>query len=119
MLSERPKVILDEDIIFIDFWHLLISKQTILDSIKQHKKLAPNVLSNVIIQGEAAIDLNGEVRRISSSEKVTSITKAIALVPISKIGFITAKIYMGIMTNPYPTKVFSSYEDAKVWLKSL
>ena len=119
MISEKVRVYLEDDIVLIDFGQELITADTMVEAIKQHENLTGIVKCKVIIIGQGALDLEGQVKEISASEKVVNLSKAVAIVPTTKLGYVLAALFMKIMKNPYPTEVFKDIHSAKNWLQTM
>ncbi|MTI08579.1 DUF7793 family protein [Curvivirga aplysinae] len=118
MISDRLRVYLDNDIVIIDFGMELVSVESMTEAIRMHEKLTGIVKCKVIIISQGALDLDGGVKELSASERVVKLSEAVAIVPTTKLGFVLAALFMKIMKNPFPTKVFSDVEQAKEWLNS-
>lgn len=116
---EMPKIFIDEDrIVNILFGTLLITTAHIVHGIEDHRKLAPNFKSPVMIIGEATDNLKNEMIKIGARPETIEITSALALVTQSKIAKIMGNIFISLANNPYPTKLFDHEEDARAWLKT-
>ncbi len=117
--SEMPKISIDNDgIIKIDFGSILITPSHIIHGVEIHRKLAPNKKSPVLMLGEAALNLSGEISKVGAREETVSITSAFAMVTQSKISKVMGNIFISLQSNPYPTKLFDNEEDARAWLKN-
>lgn len=117
--SEMPDISIDNDgIITIDFGSILITPSHVVHGVEVHRKLAPNKKSPVLIIGEAALNLSGEISKVGAREETVGITSAVALVTQSKISKVMGNIFMTLQNNPYPTKLFDNEEDARAWLNN-
>ena len=119
MQNNDIEVYFDDGIVIIDYGAHLITEDTMAYVIKQHEKLTGIVKNKILIYGQGGLDVSGKLREISCSDRVANLCSAVALIPTTKSGFILASVFMKVMTNPYPTKVFTHTEEAKKWLQSL
>lgn len=116
---EMPDISIDDDgIIKIDFGSILITANHVIHGVEIHRKLAPNKKSPVLMIGEAALTLSGDISKVGAREETVSITSALALVTQSKISKVMGNIFITLQNNPYPTKLFDNVEDATEWLKN-
>lgn len=116
---EMPDISLDNDgIIKIDFGSILITPSHIVHGVEIHRKLAPNKKSPVLILGEAALNLSGDLSKVGAREETVIITSALALVTKSKISKVMGNMFINLQNNPYPTKLFDNEKDARAWLKN-
>lgn len=117
--AEMPEISIENNgIIKIDFGTILITPNHIIHSVEIHRKLAPNKKSPVLMIGEAALNLSGEISKVGAREETVNITSALALVTKSKIAKVLGNIFINLHQNPYPTKLFENENDARAWLKN-
>lgn len=115
--SEMPEIFLDDDgIVNVLFGTLMMTAAHVVHSVAVHRKLVPGKKLPVMLVGEAALDVQGEVSKVGSSEWVTDATSALAIVTQSKIARVLGNVFIGLQKNSYPTKLFDNEEDARIWL---
>lgn len=115
--TEMPDIFVDDDgIVNILFGSLQITVEHMVHSVTVHRRLVPNKKSLVLLVGEAAISVQGQLSMVGSSDWFSEVTTAVAIVTQTKLGRILGNIFMNIHKNPYPTKIFNDEESAKAWL---
>ena len=118
--KEMPKIFIDDDeIVNIQFGDILITANHIVHGVEIHRKLMPSKKLPVMIIGEAAIGLKGELTKIGARPRTVEITSALAVVTQSKVSVVMGNIFISLQNNPYPTKLFHNEDDARAWLKTI
>ncbi|MBL6954873.1 MAG: hypothetical protein ISR50_19745 [Alphaproteobacteria bacterium] len=119
-MIETPTVTLEEDgIIFVDFRSLLVTLDLLYDGLNQQRALAPKKKSKVLLVGQAATKVDTDMIEFGACAETVQLTAAVAIVPLSKIGWILANLFMPLQRNPYPTRAFDTIEEGREWLLSL
>lgn len=116
--NEMAEVFDDDGIIIVDFGTSIITAAHIVYAVKKHRIINSKYKMPVIVIGEIASDIQGEITEIGKTEWVSGVTSALAIITKIKITEILANIFMKFQKNPYPTKLFSNEKDAKIWLES-
>lgn len=114
---EMPRIRVDDDgIVNVWFGNLQITPAHVVHGVDIQRKLCGVRKMPVMIAGEVAPNIQGDITRVGGSDWVVDVTAALALVTKHKIARVLANIFMAIQSNPYPTKVFDCEEDAREWL---
>ncbi|MCC3860959.1 hypothetical protein [Pseudemcibacter aquimaris] len=116
--AEMPEIHIDDNIAIIDFGTTIITPAHLVHCSAQRRKLRPGEKMPVMLIGEFATDIFGEISNLGSNPWIVEVTKAVALVATANIGSVIGEIYMKLQNNPYPTKLFNERSEAKEWLLS-
>ena len=117
--SEMPKVFIDNDgVVNVIFGTIIITPAHIIHGAAIQKQTFPDQKLPVMIVGEIAKNIKGEIAQIGSSESVASVTERLAIVTERKITQVLGKLFIEAQENPYETKLFSTQKEAKMWLTS-
>ncbi|MCC3859647.1 hypothetical protein [Pseudemcibacter aquimaris] len=116
--DEMPSINVDEQgIVHADFGTIPITAAHIVYCVQKQKEISDLGRWPVMLTGEVAHNIDGDVSRIGSTPWVADATSALAIITEKKITRILANFFMKIQKNPYPTKLFDSREEAYEWLK--
>jgi hypothetical protein len=92
-------------------------------SLEERKRILDEFILNI---GKTPICLVLDVTDMGAVNRETQtfnyhnlpkIFKAIAFVSRSPLGKMLGRVLLGLRQNPFPTRIFSNYEDAKEWIK--
>ncbi|MDG1708616.1 MAG: hypothetical protein P8H03_07625 [Emcibacteraceae bacterium] len=117
--KEMPKVYLDDDgIINVIFGTIIVTPAHIVHGATIQSHAFRDQKMPVLIVGEIAHDIKGEIAAIGSTKCVVDVTARLAIVTEEKISKVMGEVFMKSQKNPYPTQLFSSRAEAIDWLNS-
>jgi hypothetical protein len=115
--AEMPeRFIDDDDVVIIDFGNTIITSAHLVYACAERRKAQPNKKMPIILIGEFATDIFGDIANIGSNPWVAEVTSSLAIVATADIGKVIGKIYMKLQNNPYPTQLFDDKVKAKEWI---
>lgn len=115
--AEMPEIFIDDDgIVIIDFGTIIITPAHLVHSSAERRKITDNKNTSVLLIGEFATDIFGEISNIGSNPWISESLDALAIVASANIGKVIGEIYMKLQNNPFPTELFENRKDAKKWL---
>jgi hypothetical protein len=117
--TRTAKVHLREDgIIQSDtFPNAEISLGDAIDNTSAGKQISEGIKRPVLVNLGQVKSLSREARIYFGSDEVEKTSSAIALVVSSPIGRVIGNFMMGLNRTPYPTRLFTSEDEAVQWLK--
>ncbi|MDG1437577.1 MAG: hypothetical protein P8P98_01275 [Emcibacteraceae bacterium] len=117
--KEMPKVLLDDNgIINVIFGTIIVTPAHIIHGASKQTQTFPNQKMPVMLIGEIAQDVEGEIAAIGATKEVADVTSHLAIVTEEKVTRVLGGVFMNAQKNPYPTKLFSSRDEAIEWLLS-
>ena len=72
----------------------------------------------ILVTHGANIQTTRESRVFSQSKEFVDATEALAIVIKSELSKVTANFFLYLLKQYYPTKVFTTAEEAIIWLKT-
>jgi len=117
--NEMPKVFLDDDgIINVIFGTIIVTPAHIVFGAAMQSQAFPDQKMPVMIVGEIAHDIRGEIAAVGATKSVVDVTSRLAIVTEEKISKVLGEVFIKSQNNPYPTELFSSRHEAIEWLNS-
>jgi hypothetical protein len=88
----------------------------VIKTIEDFKKSLKTEKICMLVEVTNTVETSREVRDYVAVE-FPKFIKAIAMISKSPLGIMLANLFFTIKTQPYPTKMFNSEQEAKEWLK--
>jgi hypothetical protein len=86
------------------------------ESIRVFKELFGDQKFCMLIDVTHSTPTSKEVRKYAA-EELAKLVKAIAMISNSALGVMIVNLFFHLMPPDYPTKIFTSEEEAKEWLR--
>lgn len=116
--TEMPEITIDDDgIVHAEFGTIPMTAAHIVYSVQMQHELSDLGKWPVMVTGEVAENVSGDISKVGQLPWVADATTALAVVTEKKITRILGNVFIKIQKNPYPTKLFDTREEALLWLK--
>ncbi|MDH5607046.1 MAG: hypothetical protein OEY93_09170 [Anaerolineae bacterium] len=107
----------EEGIVWIENHVPAVNKKDIKENLlaviefaQQTKRPVINIINSITM-------IEKEARDYGASEEVKKAVSAMALVANGRLSVLVANLFIRLSVPPFPTKLFTSNEDALIWLK--
>jgi len=116
--TETAEIWMDEEgIVWIENHVPAVNKKDIKENLlaviefaQQTKRPVINIINSITM-------IEKEARDYGASEEVKKAVSAMALVANGRLSVLVANLFIRLSVPPFPTKLFTSNEDALIWLK--
>ena len=109
----------EEGIVWIENHVPVVNKKDIRENLlaviefaQQTKRPVINIINSITM-------IEKEARDYGASEEVKKAVSAMALVANGRLSVLVANLFIRLSVPPYPTKIFTTNEDALIWLKQI